>query len=158
MNRMLFYIISIGIPVILYISLPKILRVNKDWRWLLFVACMVFALSWYLPSPIIDGEQTEFVTHFVGGGIFTGLLWLYIKLVKKWQAVWWLEAASLFALVSTLGALNELFELVLFKLGGMPHGITDTSYDIVANTLGALCFFVMYSIFWSKAGYDSPRD
>jgi len=106
----------------------------------------VFFLSWYLPSPLIDGKQTQFMTHFVGGGIFTGLLWLYIKLVKKWRAVWWVEAASLFALVSTLGVANELFEFVLFKLGHMPLGISDTSYDLVANTLGALSLYLVYVV------------
>lgn len=90
--------------------------------------------------------QTEFVTHFIGGGIFTGLLWLYIKLVKKWKSSWWLEAASLFALVSSLGALNELFEFVLYRLDLMPNGIFDTSWDLVANTSGAVLVFLAYKL------------
>lgn len=154
---MLFYIVSIGVPGAIYITLPKILRSNKDWKWLLLAACMIFFISWYLPSPLIDGKQTEFMTHFVGGGLFTGLLWLYIKLVKKWRAAWWVEAASLFALVSTLGVANELFEFVLFKLGHMPHGIADTSYDLVANTLGALSFYIVY-IFTKKALLESDTE
>lgn len=88
--------------------------------------------------------QTEFVTHFVGGGVFTGLLWLYIKLVKRWRAAWWIEAVSLYALVSSLGVLNELFEFGLYHLELMPNGIFDTSWDLVANTSGALFVFAGY--------------
>ncbi len=155
---MLFYVVSVGVPVCIYAILPKVLKVGKEWKWLLLLACFVFFTAWYLPSPLIDGKQTEFMTHFVGGGVFTGLLWLYIKLVKKWNAVWWLEAVSLLALVSTLGVANELFEFVLFKLGQMPHGISDTSYDLVANTLGALVFFVVYSIFRGRAQHANSRN
>lgn len=144
---MLFFIVSVGVPLLVYFLVPKLLDAHKDWNWLLLAACLVFFISWYLPSPLIDGKQTQFMTHFVGGGVFTGLLWLYIKLVKQWRAAWWLEAASLFALVSTLGVANELFEFVLFKLGHMPLGISDTSYDLVANTLGAAVLFAFYSIF-----------
>ena len=143
---MLFHIVSIGVPITVYFITPRLIHAGKRWKWLLFLACLLFFISWYIPSPKIDGQQTQFFTHFVGGGIFTGLLWLYIKLVKKWRAVWWVEAASLFALVSTLGVANELFEFVLFKTGHMPHGISDTSYDLVANTLGATLIFTMYLI------------
>jgi len=144
---MIFYIVSIGVPVAVYLLVPKLIGAKKQWKWLLLIAVTVFFVSWYLPSPKIDGQQTQFVTHFVGGGVFTGLLWLYIKLVKKWHAPWWIEAAPLFALVSTLGVTNELFEFVLFKAGHMPNGISDTSYDLVANTLGALSVFLMYLMY-----------
>jgi hypothetical protein len=155
---MIFDVVAVGVPLLVYACVPKFLKAGREWRWLLFAACLIMFISWYIPSPKIDGQQTQFFTHFVGGGIFTGLLWLYVKLVKKWRAAWWLEAVSLFALVSTLGVTNELFEFVLFKLGQMPHGITDTSYDLVANTLGALAFFAAYSIFRGKIQYDDPRD
>jgi hypothetical protein len=143
---MLFTIVSVGVPLLVYIVAPKLLRAGREWKWLLFAACVLFFISWYLPSPLIDGKQTQFMTHFIGGGVFTGLLWLYSKLVKKWRAAWWLEAASLFALVSALGVANELFEFVLFKLGHMPLGISDTSYDLVANTLGALSLYLVYIV------------
>lgn len=143
---MLFHIVSIAAPVMVYFVTPRLIHVGKQWKWLLFLACLLFFISWYIPSPKIDGQQTQFFTHFVGGGIFTGLLWLYIKLVKKWHAAWWVEAASLFALVSSLGVTNELFEFVLFKTGHMPHGIADTTYDLVANTLGAFSLYLVYIV------------
>lgn len=141
---MLFTIVSVTVPALVFVLAPILLRAGAKYRWLLMVACLVFFVSWYLPSPRIDGMQTQFVTHFIGGGVFSGLLWLYIKLVKKWQSSWWVEATTLYALVSALGVANELFEFVFFKAGHMPHGLADTSYDLVANTLGAGVVFLLY--------------
>lgn len=149
---MQFILVSTIAPILIYFLLPKFLGDQKSYRWLLLVACAVFMVSWLLPSPRVDGMQTEFVTHFVGGGVFTGLLWLYIKLVKKWRAAWWVEAASLYALVSSLGVLNELFEFMLYHLDLMPNGIIDTSWDLVANTSGALLVFVIYKlVLWRQS-------
>lgn len=142
---MLFNVVSIGVPLLVYFLVPKLLKADKAWRWLLFIACFMMFVSWFLPSPLVDGQETQFSTHFIGGGIFTGLLWLYIKLVKKWDERWWVEAASLFALVSALGVFNELFEVVLYIFGHMQN-ISDTSWDLVANTLGAMTFFVVYKL------------
>lgn len=153
---MLFFIVSLGVPLVVYFVVPRLLGAQKDWKWLLLMACIIFFVSWYLPSPLIDGKQTQFMTHFVGGGVFTGLLWLYVKLVTKWKTRWWVEATSLFALVSALGVANELFEFVLFKLGHMPLGITDTSYDLVANTLGALTVYLVY-VAVRRTGQGSGR-
>lgn len=139
----MFYCIAVGVPVLTYLVVPRILGVDQSWRWLLLVACFTFFVSWYLPSPLIDGTETQFMTHFIGGGVFSGLLWLYIKLVKGWQMSWWLEAASLFALVSTLGVINELFEIVLYVTGGMQQ-VHDTSWDLLANSLGAGLVYVLY--------------
>jgi glycopeptide antibiotics resistance protein len=138
--------VSVVAPLVIFFGLPRLLGDQLEYRWLLLLACTVFMVSWLLPSPRIDGTQTEFVTHFVGGGIFTGLLWLYIKLVKKWQATWWVEAATLFALVSSLGVLNELFEFLLYHLDLVPNGIFDTSWELVANTAGACLAFVVYKL------------
>lgn len=149
---MLFNLISVIVPLLTYAVVWYVFP-SKKWQWLLVLSCVIFCVSWYLPSPLVDGKQTQFVTHFVGGGVFSGLLWLYIKLVKKWRAAWWIEAASLFALVSTLGVANELFEFVLYKTGHMPNGISDTTYDLVANTLGALLVFITYVIHsWAAHG------
>lgn len=156
---MLFNIVSFGVPVLVFFSVPKIIKAGKEWRWLLLLACLIMFISWSLPSPLIYGQQTQFSTHFVGGGIFTGLLWLYIKLVKKWKAAWWLEAGSLFALVSALGVTNELFEIVLYVTGHMPEGIADTSWDLLANTLGALTLYVVYVLIkFVRARNVTPRE
>ena len=145
---MIFVIISILVPVLLIALLPRVLLrlganfVQRD--WLLYVACTLFFVSWYLPSPIIDGQNTQFMTHFVGGGLFSGGIWLFMKRAFQWKRVWWFEAASLYALVSSLGVANELFEWLIVQMGFIRFSLADTSWDLVANTLGALCFWLVY--------------
>ena len=143
---MTFQILSVLVPIFLIVGIPKLFKFGRQFVWLLGVACAAFFISWYLPSPLINGQQTQFMTHFVGGGIFSGLLWLYIKIEKKWHSTWWVESATLYALVSSLGIANELFELFLYKIGQMPMGITDTSWDLLANTMGSVTFYVIYLI------------
>ena len=94
-------------------------------------------ISWYLPSPLIDGQDTSFTTHFVGGGLFTGLFWAYLVSSMKWRAHWLVMAFSVFALVSALGCINELAELFMVKAGLASIKLDDTNWDILANTLGA---------------------
>lgn len=143
---MQFLPVSIVAPVLIAWLLPKLLGVGDRYRPLLYAACLVYVCSWYLPSPMIEGMETESVKHFVGGGVFTGLLWIYVKRAKDWRANTVLEAASLFALVSALGVLNELFEFVLYYANLMPNGLADTSWDLAANTLGALVVFIVYRL------------
>lgn len=114
--------------------------------WWLVIACLLFSLSYFLPSPAIHGHETQFMTHVVGGGIFCGFLWVYHRTkLTSVPYVWYWELGGLFALTSALGTLNELYELLAFEvLGSMP--VQDTSYDLLANTLGMLVFFVVYKL------------
>lgn len=149
---MVFQIVSVLVPLLLFFIVPLLVervggKPKQHRRWLA-VACLVFFVSWYLPTPfLIDGQDTSFVTHFVGGGLFSGLFWYYLKRSFRWQAYWLVEAASLFVLVSVLGVMNELFEIVLYWCGGMSAGIADTSWDLLANTLGAFSFWLVYIAF-----------
>ncbi len=148
-------ILSIVVPILVYFTAPWVVAQfggdSKRFRSLLITACLVFFISWYLPSPLIDGEDTSFTTHFVGGGIFTGLLWFYLKRSLKWRGVWWLEAFSLFALVSALGAVNELFELLMVRIDISSIPLDDTNWDILANTLGALVVYLVYLAYAKRA-------
>ncbi len=119
---------------------------NTRYTRLLIFSCLLMCASWYLPSPLIEGNDTAFTTHLIGGGVFTGLLWLYLKLSLKLQGAWHIEVVSLFALVSMLGVLNELFEIGLYTLNIMKT-INDTSWDLLANTLGVVIFYVGYAVF-----------
>lgn len=145
---MIFQIVSVIVPLLVFVAARFIVKKfggdENKYRWWLIAACATFFVSWYLPSPLIDGSDTSFTTHFIGGGVFSGFLWLYLKYSLNWRAHWLVEGVSLFALVSTLGTINELFELLLFKLGGMPEGIADTSWDLLANSLGALAVYLVY--------------
>ena len=144
----LFHVISVFVPLVIILGLPRLLKLggfkDKNNRWLLVLACLLFFISWYLPSPLIDGKDTSFMTHLVGGGIFSGLVWWYLVRTLRIKVSIAVEVISLFTLVSTLGALNELLELFLVRAGIASILLTDTSWDILANTVGALAVFVVY--------------
>lgn len=152
----MFIIISAVVPLLVYIAAQEAVKYfkgnPKKYKKLLIIACLLFFISWYLPSPLIEGQDTSFTTHFVGGGLFTGLLWLYLKRSLKWRGVWWLEAFSLYALVSALGCMNELFELFVVQSRIVTMTLADTSWDILANTLGAALVYVGYWLYdsWDR--------
>lgn len=146
----IFHIISVAVPLAIALGLPHLLATpaatRMQNRTILYVACLLFFISWYLPSPPIDGDDTAFVTHFVGGGVFSALLWVYVARAKSIRLPLVQELAVVFALVSALGAVNELFELLLVRLDIASITLTDTSWDILANTLGALAAFVLHKL------------
>ena len=153
----IFHIVSVAVPIVIAVGLPRLVEKQRQpktnttsTRVILYSACILFFISWYLPSPLIHGQDTSFITHFIGGGAFTGLLWLYLKRVLSWSSLWYLEAFSLFALVSALGAINELFELFLVEADISSILLTDTSWDILANTLGAVIVYGVYRLYDSR--------
>ncbi len=138
------FVISVAVPLCVYMVAHKLLGSHPKDRWLLITACLLFFVSYFLPSPLVHGTHTQYMTHLVGGGLFCGFLWLYILRVQGLHYTALQEVVSLFVLVSALGVANELFETVLFWAGFMPYGIQDTSWDLVANTTGALLFYLTY--------------
>lgn len=147
---MIFLILSVGIPVLIWVFFPifiqfvggKTIRRNST----LALACFLYFISWRLPSPLIHGVDTSFTTHLIGGGVFCGMLWLFIKQQLNIQLSWIVELITLYGFVSAFGVANELFELAtvefhLTKLTG-----ADTWWDLLANTLGALLFWAVYRL------------
>ena len=159
---MVFQIVSVAVPLVLLLTVPLIVRKlggdNQKYLTWLVTACIIFFVSWYLPSPLIHGEDTSFTTHFVGGGLFSGLLWFYLKKSLRWKFDWLTEAFSLFILVSTLGVMNELFELLLKETGLSQISLTDTNWDLLANTFGALLFYVAYLLVYRWTKNNDSRD
>ena len=148
---MIFILISFGVPLLLYFFLPSVLQiatgkspVSKIW---LVIACLLFIVSWYLPSPEIRGQQTAFVTHFVGGGLFSGALWLYIRKFLRLDQNPIYDLLAIYFLVSALGVANELFEFVTVEIGYARLNPSDTWWDLLANTSGAVVFWMAYSIY-----------
>ena len=155
----IFHYISVFVPVTLAFIVPYVLRHygftdEKKYRWLLYLACMLFFISWYLPSPLIEGRDTSFTTHFVGGGLFTGLVWVYLVSAARWRVHWLAMAFSVFALVSALGCVNELAELLMVKVGLARITLDDTNWDILANTLGAAVVWLG----WVVANLAAKKD
>src|SRR5262245_2019692 len=110
------YFVYAGVALATYFLLP--MMINKISRRpirgvsLLVAAGLIFFGSLFVPSPLIHGQNTHFLTHFFGGGIFTGLVWLFLKINLNWKLNPLLELLSLYFLVSGLGVANELFELL----------------------------------------------
>lgn len=146
---MIFVLLSILVPVLVCLLLPLVLETTthkkSPKRMLLIVAGVLYFLSWYLPSPDIQGQSTAATTHFIGGGVFTGFVWLYVARHFGWRDHWLVELLSLLALVSMLGVANELFELAAVQADLISISLADTPWDLLMNTLGALIFWLVYS-------------
>lgn len=153
----LFHIISVVVPLTIAFVLPRHVGTKEALvlknRIVLYLACFLFFISWYLPSPLIEGKDTSFITHFIGGGVFSALLWLYVCRVKQLKLMLFGRVGGVFALVSSLGVVNELFEFVLVKLHIASILITDTSWDLVANTSGALIAWVIVELLGFTSRY-----
>lgn len=145
---MLFLFVSVLVPVFIWSFFPWMMKKVTTRRFerngLLLVACLSFFVSWYLPSPLIHGMQTQLMTHIVGGGIFSGLLFLYVKKQLQWNPSWLVELIAVFALVSSLGVINELFELATVELHLTRLSGADTWWDLLANTVGAILVWISY--------------
>ena len=145
MNMLLYVVV---IPAVIYLvasAINRRYRVRKN-TWPLAIAALLFSSSLFLPSPIIEGSDTEFWTHFFGGGFFIGLLCLYFRPLIKRELAWYQELILLFMAVSSFGVVNELYELFAHQIGIFRESLDDTSWDLLANTLGALTFFVGYKL------------
>ncbi|TAH32069.1 hypothetical protein EYC58_05360 [Candidatus Saccharibacteria bacterium] len=155
MNMFLYVVI---IPIAMYLitsSINRRYKVRKN-TWPLALVALLFSASLFLPSPVIEGSDTEFWTHFFGGGVFIGLLCLYFRPLIKRKITWYQEFFLLFAAVSTFGVMNELYELLALHLGIYHESLDDTSWDLLANTLGALTFFIIYKMaMWCKTLFIS---
>ena len=140
-----FVVVSIVVPVALFFIAPLILRrsgassqdIRRASPWLIG-ALLLFGVAWYIPSPLVDGMATSWWTHFLGGGVFTALLWQYIRRSLRLAISPWLELCVVFGLVSALGVSNELFELTVVKFGFVAMTLDDTAWDLAANSAGAL--------------------
>ncbi len=142
--------LSFVVPLGLFLCAPVIVRwfagkpVRRD--EVFFAALFAYFVSWYIPSPLIDGMNTSFSTHFIGGGIFSGLMWLWAKRQLGWKPAWMLELLGVYAFVSAFGVANEIFELAAVQTGILHITSVDTWWDLLANTLGAFVFWVGYRI------------
>lgn len=111
---------------------------RKGFGWLLATSLLILGASIF--SYFEGGRVGNFVLHSVGGGVATALIFEYLKRNFKLKVSWRTELVLLFALVSSLGALNELAEYAADSAGiaYFSYDRMDTWRDILANTLGAL--------------------
>lgn len=115
-----------------------------SYSWLPLLAAALFLVSYYIPTIHISNETDTFQQHFVGGGMYTACLFIYFQKLLRWNASFLVGLAGLFAWVSALGVANELFEFALVKLNITNIDIRDTSWDLFANTCGALAGYILF--------------
>lgn len=131
--------------VIIWFGVPVLLRTfgrEPDRRrraWLIAaIACIL--VSYFLPNPWLQEYTLSFSQHFVGGGVASGLVGYYLIGHFAFESRFhrFLVVA---ALVSTMGVANELVELALDLAFGVGV-VIDASWDLLANTVGAMVVVV----------------
>ena len=113
------------------------------------LAAFLFLLSFYLPDVGISSETTTFQQHFVGGGVYSALLYIYVQQLFPGRLQfrsWAINGFYLFAWVSALGVINKLLEFGLLKTGLMRLDTSDAYWDLLANTLGAFATYCLYRL------------
>lgn len=120
-----------------------ITRFHSAPSWLPVAAGLVFFASFFLPDIHISVQTSTFQQHFVGGGFYVALLYVYCKQLFGWRLNALASLAVLFAWASAFGVANELLEFTLNQLNITAIELGDADWDLLANTLGA---FVGYGL------------
>jgi hypothetical protein len=121
--------------------------------WLPILAGIIYLTVEFLPHIHISRETSTFQEHFFGG-FYTALLYVYVTKLLGWRLPPIISLLGLFAWTSTLGTFNELFEFAVVKTHFISINITDTSWDLVANTIGS---FIGYACaLFIENDYDPP--
>lgn len=110
--------------------------------WLPVAAAATILVSVFIPDVHISNETSTFQQHFVGGGVYASLLFMYAKQLFGWRFHWFVELCLLFAWVSALGVAVELGEFALIKFGIKHIHSGDTDWDLLANTLGGFVGYI----------------
>lgn len=110
-------------------------------RWWLIAAIAAVAISWDLPSSFFTEHTATFSQHAVGGGLASVCV-AYYFLHHAENTTFLKRALAALAVVSVLGVLNEMLELVLDSVRGTRLA-ADASWDLFANTAGAALTFAM---------------
>jgi hypothetical protein len=145
----MFFILLIALVTILTLLLPVIVprlanryhyQLHPASIWLLVAAAILYFAGTFLPDIHISSETSTFQEHFLGG-VYTALLYIYFAQLAGWRPRWYVALFTLFAWTSALGTFNELVEFTLVKLNITYIDITDTSWDLVANTCGSFAAY-----------------
>jgi len=145
-------VIFFVVPQLAVKFFTKEVKIDKSIIYLFFAFCL--PLIWvFLPKEVVTLREVNFIQHAVGGGVAVSFVAIY--LIKNFRQKFEIfdyflfQLVFVFALVSMLGVINELFEFVLdtYKIGVFSSDRYDTWYDLVANTSGAMSLFLIYSLF-----------
>lgn len=138
-------LITALLPYIVWRLVPLVshVTIRRHYDWLPIAAAVCYAVAWFIPDIHISDETRTFQQHFVGGGMYCAFLYVYLKQLLGWRLPFVASLIVLFAWVSAFGVANELVEFTLTKLQFAHIGLTDTDWDLVANTLGAFAGYIL---------------
>lgn len=115
--------------------------------WMPVLAGIVFVFAFFIPEIHVIGDTDTFQQHFVGGGAYAALLYVYCKQTFGWRLTPLASFVLLFAWVSAFGAANELLEIAMNELSMTNIYLGDASWDLLANTVGAFCAYALLCVF-----------
>src|SRR4051794_37587828 len=72
-------------------------------KWLPVLAGLLFFVAWFIPDIRISSETSTIQQHFVGGGMYSTLLYFYFKQLFDWKITGPSELLYLFGWVSGFG-------------------------------------------------------
>lgn len=147
--------------VVGFVALPRVVFALAGWprptrlRALPWVAVALVVVAWFLPRPeLVDGTDT-LVLHAVGAGAGCAVLTVFLAANLGWQSS--LARIGLaFVVTAVLGTVNELGELAL-DLAVDVDLIADTSWDLLANVVGAMVTITTFEVLRRLTATDPPR-
>ncbi len=124
-------------------ELKRPYRLTNHWGWIM--GAVLSGLAGSIVSNLYPDNFGNFLLH-ASGGVSSVFLFIYLLKALKLKFNWRLATLLVFGFVSTLGVLNELAEYVfeLLDLGILSFDTHDTWRDLVANSSGALCTWLIY--------------
>lgn len=149
-----FFLMSLCLFIVPQLVVKKITnqaKLDKNIVYLVF-ACLLPLFWMFLPRELLHTREINFLQHAVGGGVAVGFVAIYfLKTLRDhlpFLKNFFVQFVFVFALVSSMGVVNELLEFALdfFKIGIFSSDRYDTWFDIVANTSGAMLIFLLYKI------------
>ncbi len=125
-------------------------EIIKKSRYLLFFVLLILLMLLVIsPNTLFKDSLGNFWLHFIGGGFTVAGIYIYWLQCIKYKIDEFLQWFFLYFIVSGSGVANEMLEFLLdtiFKLD-FTSSRTDTWKDLLANTLGAFCFWAIYKIY-----------
>jgi glucan phosphoethanolaminetransferase (alkaline phosphatase superfamily) len=118
---------------------------KTHWKWL--AGAFFVGVLGNTFSNIFSGVGGNFILH-ASGGFASTLLFIYLLKTLRLSFNWRITLLLLVGFVSMLGVANELAEYTLELLGAGQYSFDthDTWRDLVANTTGMLCAWILYCL------------
>ncbi|MDQ2933220.1 MAG: hypothetical protein M3Q80_02460 [bacterium] len=123
------------------------------------VAVIVFVsfLGYFLVSLIPDIETSNRLLHMFGGG-FLGMMVCFLVVKDSCIHITRFQFFVFsFFVVTALGVSNEIMEFVLHRYFGLEFAthVTDTSLDLISNTIGIIIGSIAFTPFVKNDKLDT---